>query len=116
MAVAAAACGAVLVVGADEAATGAEVAGEPFVGSGLGFSNPTLCLTRSTKVGSGSTAGGGGGGGGGAGSATFSPDHSRKLWQDVQNVSPSGFWLPHFLQTITARFGPSEMLTGSLRA
>src|SRR5512135_1132915 len=80
-------------------------------GSDFDFSSPTACLTRSTKAGSGSTTGGGGGGGGG-GSTTFSPDHSRKLWQDVQNDSPSGFWLPHFLQTITARLEPGEMLSG----
>lgn len=65
----------------------------------FGRSRPTACLTRSTKSGSGSTGAGGGGGGG---STTFSPDHSRKARQDVQKVSPSGFWLPHFLQTIKA--------------
>lgn len=82
------------------------------MGSGFGLSIPTACLTRSSSAGSASATTGGGGGAGGGGSAIFSPDHSRKLWQDKQNVSPSGFWLPHFLQTITARFGPSEMLTG----
>jgi len=117
--VVAAGCGGNVATGAAAAASGTGFAGAPSAGatdsSGLGFSKPTVCLTRSTNVGSGSTTGGGGGGGAGAGSTTFSPDHSRKLWQDAQNVSPSGFWLPHFLQTITARFGPSEMLTGHLR-